>query len=432
MSRPNSRYQRSSFQGLSVIEGERKFSFGEEENVLSTASKARDAVNRDFQLYKDRNERRRRTSSLAQSHQIRDIIAKTVEELSRKSDEEPNFKSAEDRLQEVLTEAKESGNSSEKIFSLFGNFKIDEVDPADKESSDESVSKQSFIAGLKKLGSYVWRDDELEYIANKFDVNGDGFISQAEFQHYCYHEITSVAWRAERQRLENATDNGKLDVNVPEGLRDSRFDIKEIIYPCGPEMHKTSKLFWKIDLNVVIVLRYCKDLDIITMQIHDAQSKEDYKSLYIRKKDCALNKTSLDDAAELAVQTSGEKNDECKQIIRNNVHWEFYSNYLVARLQMTKYANNGCESYFPSLTKLHGDEYTSLAIEKPANMTAPQNRSDQDRASWKGKSIEDEFRSRVKSFQRESRSARTSRQSAQELTSLISMALDEIQLEDYN
>ena len=63
-------------------------------------------------------------------------------------------------------------------------------------------------------------------------------------------------------------------------------------------------------------------------------------------------------------------------------------------------------------------------------MTAPQKRIDQ-RANRSEKSLEDEFNSKVKSFQRDSRSARTSRKSAQELTSLITMALDEIQSEAF-
>lgn len=48
------------------------------------SSASNHSSNNGFKLNQDRSERRRRTSSLAQSHQIRDIIARTVEELSLK------------------------------------------------------------------------------------------------------------------------------------------------------------------------------------------------------------------------------------------------------------------------------------------------------------------------------------------------------------
>ena len=364
-SRPNSRYQRSSFQGLSIIEGERNFAYGDFDNNRPPASKARESVNRDFQLYKDRKERRRRSSSLAQSHQIREIIAKTVEDLSRKGNikEDAKITSAEDRLKEVLTEAKESGYSAERIFSIIGRSKADELTKPGHENLDEFVPKQSFVAGLKKLGRYNWRDDELDLITNKFDVSGDGFISLKEFQHYCYHEISSVSWKAERQRLENATDSEKITGDVSDRSSEGRFDLKEIIFSCGPEVYKTSKLFWKIELSVDIVLRYCNDLDVITMQINNVSSKEDYKTLYIRKKDCVIDQEALEEAAALAIQTSDEKTEEGQDLIRKSIHWEFYSNYLVARLQMVKKFYKGSECYLPRLIKLHGDEFTSLEIE---------------------------------------------------------------------
>lgn len=354
------------------------------------------------------NERRRRSSSLAQSHQIRDLIRKTVEELTQKdtddSDGGSQYKTAEDRLKEVLAEAKESGYSSERIFSIIGK------------SSEELIPKQSFIEGLTKLG-YRWNgEEELKYIIDRFDINKDGMISLVEFQKYCYHEVPSVAWRAERQRMEKAAD-----ANDGAAVDESRFDIKEIMYSVGPAVHNTSKLFWKIDVSVKITLRYCSDLDVITMQIQNAESNEEYKTLYMNKSDCAIDKEALEEAATLAVQTSDEKTSEGKDLLKENLFWEYYSNYLLARIQMIEAG----DSYLPSLAKLHGD-VVSLEIEKPSNLAAPQRRSELQSAGADGKSIEAEFQSKVESFQRDSRSARTSRKSAQELAACASSALNEI------
>ena len=173
-SNATSRRERSSFRGMTILEGERSL-----EPAPSNNS------NEGFQLYKQRNERRRRSSSLAQNPQIRDIIAKTVEELAQKDNKDGlTYKTAEDRLKEVLAEAKESGHSAEKIFSVF---------KSEAGSSGELfVSKQDFIEGLNELGYKITSDEELEYVTDRFDLNNDGLISMSEFQHYCYYEVSSI------------------------------------------------------------------------------------------------------------------------------------------------------------------------------------------------------------------------------------------------
>ncbi|KAL7537723.1 hypothetical protein ACHAWF_005883 [Thalassiosira exigua] len=409
--RPSSRYERSSFRGLSVIEGERG---------LEPASNAEDE---DRSLFERRNERRRRTSSLAQSSQIRDIIAKTVEELAQKGSGEGSKQrlTAEDRLKSVLKEAKESGCSSERIFGVLGKS------GGGSETGEDPIPKSQFVDGLVKLG-FRWKDDdELEDIARKFDLNGDGMISLAEFRHFCYHDVPSVAWKAERQRLEKAAGASGSDTAEGAAMDDGRFDVKEIMYAAGPEVHRTSRLFWKQDLNVTISLRYSSDLDVIVMQLQNTDTKESFKTLYINKLDCAVDLEALEEASTLAVQTSDVKTEEGRDVLRKGIHWEFYSNYLVARLQLDKEGN----TYIPSLAKLHGDEFDKLDTEKPHNLKAPQNRNERRSgdAGRDAKSLQDEFQMKVRSFRRDSRQARTSRQSAQELSSIVESALNEITLE---
>jgi hypothetical protein len=185
----------------------------------------------------------------------------------------------------------------------------------------------------------------------------------------------------------------------------SRFDIKEIQYRVGPEVHGTSKLFWRQKVSVNITLRYCKDLDIIVMQLQNSETGEEYETLFVLKSDCAIDR---------AMQTSDDK-----------AHWEVYSNYLVARLQMNKVG----ESYQPRLGNLHGDEMSTLEIQKPANLIAPK-RCERQSAGLDVKSIDAEFQSTIKAFEQNSRSARTSRQSAQEMSYLVESALKEILEED--
>jgi hypothetical protein len=291
-----------------------------------------------------------------------------------------------------------------------------------------------------------WKDDkELELVTDRFRANGNGMISLSKIQNYCFYEVPSVAWKvrsmflvfvfklllasnttfslihldliqAERQRLEVA-DSSVEDTAGNDAVEDgSRFDIKEIMYRVGPEFHRTSKLFWRQNVSVNITLRYCKDLDVITMQLQNAETGEEYETIFIRKSDCAIDQGAPEETATSVVQTSDEK-----------VHWEVYSNYLVARLQMNKVGG----SYQPRLGNLHGDEISTLEIQKPANLIAPK-RIERQSAGLDVKSIEAEFLSTIKSFEQNSRAARTSRQSANEMSYHVESALKEILEEDSN
>ena len=321
-------------------------------------------------------------------------------------------KTAEDRLKQVLADVKEKGYSSERIFCTIGK-----ASSSESAAQDELIPKDTFVQGLKKLGCKCTEED-LEYITDRFDKNQDGFISLVEFQQYCYN-INSVGWKAEKQRLEAEKQS---DGNC---IEESRFDIREIKY-ASTDVYSTSKLYWKDNISVNITLRYCSDLDIITLQIQNSESKDDYTPLFIKKSDIAIDKSALDEDISLAVQTSDAKTDEDKEQVRQQKHWETYSSYLVTRLQLK---DGSCH-----LAKLTGDDFEKLDIPKPSNLLAPQQkRSERVSATdsaTAGKTIEDEFNNLNVKLTSESRSARNSRQDAQELSSVVESVLTEIYAED--
>jgi len=367
------------------------------------------------QHFTNKADRRRRSSSLAQSDQIRDIIAKTVAELNNNNNDNCNNtasrKTAEDRLKQVLADVKEKGYSSERIFSTIGKA-------SSESAQDELIPKDTFVQGLKKLGCKCTDEEDLEFITDRFDKNQDGFISLVEFQQYCYN-INSVGWKAEKQRLEAEKHS---DGNC---IEESRFDIREIKY-ASTDVYSTSKLYWKDNISVNITLRYCSDLDIITLQIQNVESKDDYTPLFIKKSDIAIDKSALDETTSLAVQTSDAKTDEDKEQVRQQKHWETYSSYLVTRLQLK---DGACR-----LVKLTGDEFEKLDIPKPSNLLVPQQKRNERVSAadsvTAGKTIEDEFNNLSVKLTSESRSARNSRQDAQELSSVVESVLTEIYAED--
>jgi hypothetical protein len=354
--------------------------------------------NSDRQVYKERNQRRQRSSSLAQSQQIRDIIAKTVEELSG----EQFTGSWEERLQNALADAKESGYSSERIFVILGK----------RPEEGDLIPKQRFVEGLRRLG-LKWKDDEeLRLITDRFGMDGDNTISSSKVQHYCYHEVPSVAWKAERQRLEAAETVDDYDA-AEDG---SRFDLKEVMCRVGPEILATSKIFWRQKICVNITLRYCKDLDVITMQLQNAETGEEYETLYLRKSDCVADQGALEEEGTDAMQPSNDK-----------AILEVYSSFLIAHLHLEEIGG----SYRPRLGNLRGDKTSSLGIEKPVNLIAPKRSECQSAAPRRISSIDSEFNSTMKTFEINSRSARASRQSAQEMSRLVESALKEILDEDF-
>jgi hypothetical protein len=159
--------------------------------------------------------------------------------------------------------------------------------------------------------------------------------------------------------------------------------------------------FWKINLTVEVVLRHCTELDVISIQIYNISAKDDLKTLYVNRKSCTIDEAALKEAITVASQQADDKSPE-------EIKWTFYSNYLVARLIVAKDENEQ-SGYLPSLAKLHGDS-ASIEIDKPPNMLAPAKKYVQAKS---GKSIEEEFQSKVRDLENESRSARTSRQTAE-------------------
>ena len=352
-------------------------------------------------LSKAREERRQRSSSMAGNQHIRDMIAKTVEELS--SGEGQIVGSLEERLKRALADAKESGHSADRIFTILGCNKTKPQEDGGG-GGGELIHKSSFVDGLGKLG-LKWKDEaELKLIIDRFHAEGEGNddkISSSKIQQYCYYEVPSVAWKAERNRLEQA-NAAVEDGLISDSVRATRFDgIKDLVHKVGPVVHSTSKLFWRQNVSLNINLRYSKDLDIITMQLQNSETGEDFETLYIPKSDCIVDKEALGDAAD-------------------DVRWKAYADFLVTRLVMTK--SEGGSSFQPRLG-------TKLEIEKPSNLIAPKRAERQSAGGLDIKSIEAEFQDAVKSFDYNSTLSRKSRQSAIELSSAASSALAEI-LED--
>ena len=57
---------------------------------------------------------------------------------------------------------------------------------------------------------------------------------------------------------------------------------------------------------------------MITLQIQNTESNEDYGCLCVNKADCAVDPDALEEAVTLAVQTSDEKTEGGRELIRRS------------------------------------------------------------------------------------------------------------------
>jgi Ca2+-binding EF-hand superfamily protein len=255
----------------------------------------------------------------AQSDQIRQMLENTLDECVSTANTE---NSAEERLQAVMTKAKERGMSADSIFSFFNGGN----------PNTTQITNDSFFNSIVKLGDSLISitADELTQIVNKFDKNEDGKISIAEFKNYCYYEIPSVAWKAERTRLEKTGEMKMLKAQLSR-----RFKVSDTLDEnnCGEEVCRTSKFFWKTNNNVEIRVFFTEVLNVITLQIYSQTFEKELPSIYVCRNKVAFQHTRYKAEVEQAMQKVESLTDTL-EAAEKEASWESISKYVVARLKL--------------------------------------------------------------------------------------------------
>lgn len=375
-----------------------------------------------------KNDRRRKSVNVlrnsAQSDQIRQMFDISFYENIASMAANHNARTdgmAEERLNNILTKAKESGMTADEIFSFFNGGN----------PNTTKITKDSFLASLEKLGGtfMAMTEEELTNIVKKFDMNDDGKISIAEFKNYCYFQIPSIAWKAERTRLEKSGEMKMLQAQLSR-----RFKLGECldVNACGEEVCRTSKFFWKTNNNVEIRMFYNERLNVISMQLFSQALERELPSIYVCKNKVDNQHTHLQDDVQNALQKIEGRKEE-QEATRKHAMWDSIAKYLVERLKIWERGTPGdisseCEEcshiskdeqYVPYLCKLPGDVFDTLLIQKPSNLDKPS-------PIFSGPSITQGFEKKMESFRLASRKARSSRRSAQGLSNLISSVMTDV------
>lgn len=310
-----------------------------------------------------KNDRRRKSVNVlrnsAQSDQIRQMFDMSLYENITTMAATSNGITggvAEERLKNILTKAKESGMTADDIFSFFNGGN----------PNTTKITKDSFLASLEKLGGTFLNmsDDELTDIVKKFDMNEDGKISIVEFKNYCYFQIPSIAWKAERTRLEKSGEMKMLQAQLSRRFKPGQWLDGNA---CGEEVYRTSKFFWKTNNNVEIRMFYNERLNVISMQLYSQASERELPSIYVCKNKVDHQHTRLKDDVTKALQKIEGRTDD-QELTRRNAMWDSIAKYLVERLKIWERGTPGeisseseeCshiskeEQYVPYLCKLPG------------------------------------------------------------------------------
>jgi hypothetical protein len=240
---------------------------------------------------------------------------------------------AEERLQAIMTKAKERGMTTDNIFNFFNGGN----------PNTAYITKESFLTSLEKLGDtfLVITDEELTKIVKKFDKNNDEKISLVEFKNYCYTEIQSIAWKAERHRLEKNGEMEKLRKQLCRRFT-IRIDNKPDEHSCGEEVLRASKLFWRTENTVEIRLFYAKSLDVITVQLYSQKSGKELPCIYVCKNKIEYQNSHAGDGSK------ERDEDSCGQ-----QSWEDIGKYLVNRLKLKECQGEIEEEKVPELECSH-------------------------------------------------------------------------------
>lgn len=238
----------------------------------------------------------------AQSDQVRQIFDNALDSCVVTSHAPPV--GVKDRVQAIMIKAKDSGMTTDNIFNFFNGGN----------SNTTHITKESFLDALKKLGEtfLIASDEELSIFLGKMDKNGDDKISMAEFKNYCYSDLSSVSWKAERNRMERSGEMEILKAQISHEVESSDTPDQHI---CVKEVYHTSKIFWRTNNNVDIKLYYCLALDVITMQLFSLTLNEELPAIYVSKNQVDLCRAS-------------------SPKIESIVNWDVIAKFLVTRLKL--------------------------------------------------------------------------------------------------
>ncbi|KAG5176992.1 hypothetical protein JKP88DRAFT_265274 [Tribonema minus] len=146
-----------------------------------------------------------------------------------------------EKLQALLTAAKERGMSAERLFEFFAPAGSATMTADDFERALRELSPQHFPLSAA----------ELDELMAHFDANRNGRIELSEFMEFCM-AIPSLAWKAERARRMSAVDGPEALTEAARNSERRRSTCKAV--DLGEKIHDRKMFFWRSQQNLDVVL----------------------------------------------------------------------------------------------------------------------------------------------------------------------------------
>eukprot|EP00904_Undaria_pinnatifida_P002500 jgi/Undpi1/12250/HiC_scaffold_5.g01926.m1 len=238
----------------------------------------------------------RRRSSLLQmgvaNSGIMEAASSVLKQVAEDSADTESDASPVEKLQTLLTKAKERGMSAEKLFEHFAP------------NGEESVTPAMFEAALRKLGKRMFDLDEmeLEHLVQAFDTDGNGSIELNEFMTFCL-SIPSLPWRAEKaRRLNNAESKDELNVAARKVAR-RRSSLTAV--SIGNLIHQGSLFFWRSKENLDVAFHYNSDEGLVTISTRCLERGYNYPAIIVDASKIPVSKAMAVEKASPSGQFDG-------------------------------------------------------------------------------------------------------------------------------
>jgi len=271
--------------------------------------------------------------------------------------DDDDFKDAKDpmeKLDTVMTKAKETGM---RVDQMFKHFEL---------NRKGEITRQSFENALNILGGKNFSHEDIVEIFGQIDDDGGGTIDLDEFKHYCYR-IPRVAWKAERIRYEREKELEReraknpqsvlppLDTNrstpsppsspnenMPPNKSSPQALPAITLAPNSPKsIYNGMKFFWRSQEKVDIMINEFTDHNCFVISSFNVTAGKEYPPIFVNPDAISIKEEEVTEQTEAKMQEQeireGRPRDwtEAEEAeIRDAVKIDLMSAFLQLRLQL--------------------------------------------------------------------------------------------------
>ncbi|CAM9179114.1 unnamed protein product [Chrysoparadoxa australica] len=327
-------------------------------------------------MIKARDSRRR--SSLIRFGLTDSVQKSATAMLANIAQEEVSGDTPKEKLQNILTKAKEGGLSAEKLFEFFAP------------NGEGSISGEAFEKALNDLNPdhFSLSKAEMAELIEHFDSNNNGLIELSEFMEFCM-DIPCIPWKAEKARRLRHCDSSDSLAEAARTIERRRTSSVRSISK-GDMLHKGSKFFWRSKENIDIAIYENREEGIISIWTHSHEYGTNYHPIYLDSHKLPVHASQLDDAVKAKLDKRYEAgelhplDEEGLLDLREKARSEIIVEYVLNRLKVPDSANaptsperskGGAnkvdKAYQPFLQRLSTDKDGSVRIRESITIENP-------------------------------------------------------------